>query len=770
MAVYKNKIDKPLYVGTDSHFTSKANVSLVNDGDYAIVMAEDILILDNNISIKNTRDNDEHMTVAVWAAADTVTSLTANNSAKKISSVFTATTRNTIFAYGILGMAGLNITGKKFLYTINVSANNVGNAAAYGINFNGINSSANISKAVTVSATATGNNSSAMAFGISSALSEEGTRNMTLQNGVSGAISVTAVSKTDTAVSCAFDSINLRILGNVTSKITSSATGKSLNQRVTAYGFYAYAITIENFNATLTVKAKNTNTSYASGIEDIGTGTQIYGGKNGKINIAAESTNGDATAYGFDGSDILFANFACTLQVSATSKNNDASAYGVSSKKDIAYVCDISKNITINAKNTRATVDHSTNACAFLANEDIAAYNISATILVSSSNEGDAMASGFEAGKSLSFADISGNLNIKTVNKEHYGKGISQAIIARSEGGSFTAGIISGKLTAAATDGSAVAVGVYSGTSVAIKDMAKSQVTVTASSKNGTAFAWGIRAGAGNMIVDYDGLNFGNITVSATSGAYFNSAAYGIFLNAGSITSQTNVGQKLSGKITVKSNGDSIGIFANSIEVSSAVNLTVTGKNAAYAYQLGYAASNLWISEAKVIAKTSDKSGVAYSVYAFTGTYAQNVFIADKSTVIGNIDLAGGNDAVYIESGSKLKGALNSVENVILDISDRSNYSLWDIVNSADEMSRANLEIDFDYGMTGNFLICTKESSLDWSDAIQNGIDLSFDGGAKRFTDLFQLDKRTNTYSDSFYSFELKTNGNKMILAVSEII
>ena len=773
MAIYRYKIDKPTYVSDSSHFTSKANVSLTDDGYYALFLETNRVILDNNISIKKTRNNDESMSIAVWAAADGVTSITSNNSAKKINSVFNTATWDAISAYGIMGLSSVNLAGKKFLYSINVSASNIGNAEAFGINFNGITASANINKAITVSATASGGAASAQAIAISSAMSTEGDRNMTLNNGVSGAISATAVSKYDTALSCAFDSIELTILGNLSSKITSSASGNSRNNQVSAYGFYAQYIAIENFNANLTVTASNHSTSYASGIEDVATGILILGGKAGKINVSASSTNGDAMAYGINGSAVVFANFACSIQVAANSKNNDASAFGVVSDGNIVFYCDISKDITITAKNIRAVANYSTNACALMASGTISAYDISSKISAVSTNEGDAIAACVVAAQDVSFDEISGSITAKAVNKEHYGSGISQANIFTSDNGSFTATTISGKLTAEAVDGSASAYGIFTNTNISIGDMAKSKITLTAKSGNGNAEACAIYSKNGDMFVDPDGLNLGKITVTATGGKYFDSEAYGICLSNGAVSAESlDIGQKLSGNLTVKSNGTSVGIYANSIDITSSVNMTVSGKDEAYCYGLGYADSILRISESTVTAKVTDKYGAAYAVYAETGTSNQVVFITNKSTVTGNIDLSGGDDYVFIESGSKLKGALEGVEGVTLDISDSSNknFSLWDIVDSAGYFTPTNLEIDFDYGMTGDFLICTKENSIAWRDAIQNGIDVSFDGGSTCYYDLFELDKRNNVYSDSFYTFELHTEGNKMILSVNEKI
>ena len=770
MAVYNKKITRATTVSENSRFTSKATVSVKNDSDYAIFSMAPNLILDNQISISNTFSEDIDWAVAVWMGYEGLSTITGNNSSKKITASYNTNSKTAISAYGILGLSSLNISGKKFLKPIAVSAQNTGNAEAFGIAFNGITSTATIAGNITVTASASGNTSTAQAFAITSAFSEN--NNMIL-HGMSGTVSVSAVSKNDVAMSVVFDTIDLTIWDDLSSKITSNAKGNSRNQRVSAYGFYCKSLNVENFDAKLNISASNIGTSLAYGICENVDGTIFQGGKKGSINVSAKSSDGDANAYGIHASNAIFANFSCPITVTADSKNNESWSAAIDSDNSIIFFCDISKNISVTAKNNRSTEDYDTCAWGMRAYAgNITAYDISANISVTAENEGNASAYCFSSAAQISFDEISGKLTAKSVNKEHYGDGSSKAYIFESQNGSFSADIISGTLNATATDGSAVAGGIITAGDISINDMSNAKITISSKSINGTATAVAMYSASGNLAIDADGLDFGTINVVANAGKTYDSSAYGINLFDGSIiASQLNIGQTISGKISVKSNGMSAGIFVNKIDIASSVNLTVSGQSQAYGYVLGTEDSNLEIKAAKIHTSVTDKNSVAYSIYALTGNYAQNVKISDKSTVTGNIDLAGGNDTIYIESGSKLKGALTNVEKITLDISDTKskNYSMWDIVDSTD-MIRSNLQIDFDYGLTGNFLICTKESSVDWDDAIQDGIDLSFNGGVNIAYDLFSLNQVKNIYSDSFYTFELQTSGNKMILAVTENI
>ena len=213
--------------------------------------------------------------------------------------------------------------------------------------------------------------------------------------------------------------------------------------------------------------------------------------------------------------------------------------------------------------------------------------------------------------------------------------------------------------------------------------------------------------------------------------------------------------------------------MAADIQVKSSVNLVVTGAETAIGYYLtGTNDSQLTLSGAYVSAAVSDKNSTfeAYAIMATPYDSDQLVTLENQTTLIGNVSLGNSDDTdmIVIESGSKLKGALIDVEGVLLDVSDSSkkNVSFWDITDAPD-MEETTLIIDFDYGMTGDFLLCTKEAGMDWDDALNDQIFFYCSGDL--VTD-FDVTKINNEYSDGFYDFELKTSGNKMILSVTDSV
>ena len=292
--------------------------------------------------------------------------------------------------------------------------------------------------------------------------------------------------------------------------------------------------------------------------------------------------------------------------------------------------------------------------------------------------------------------------------------------------------------------------------------MSKMQLTVTSSNNK----AYGIQvynSADGNFIVDNDGLNLGKITVNGYSDAY------GIYVGNNIYTVDDCQNNRLEGTITVKSpNGFARGIQArrfssndgNNAVVCSA-NISVTGKNGSYAIDVMY--GDLTFDNATVTAKVTDKNSVknSYAVYAIYDDH--NISLTGKSKITGNIWTGSGKDKVSIESGSKLVGAMEGVETVEIILNDKSQakQSLWDV--TMDSGDAVDLDINFDYGMTGDFLLATKKSDFDWDDVIDlSQCSLLIDGNT---TDLSSLGC---SYGD--FSFELQEKGNKLILSVTEML
>ena len=175
--------------------------------------------------------------------------------------------------------------------------------------------------------------------------------------------------------------------------------------------------------------------------------------------------------------------------------------------------------------------------------------------------------------------------------------------------------------------------------------------------------------------------------------------------------------------------------------------------------------SQLHIYNATVKAEVSDKKNKnkAYAVLCSEGDASQTVTISNGAKVTGHIDLSGGTDLLEIGQDSTFKGSCSNVENVWLELSaSNRKQAAWDIMDS-DNATAVDLRIDLDYGLTGKFVICTKESDMAWSDAIEDKILLSF--GAD---DCVEYSLLGGTFTDSFYKFELEFSGNKMLLNVTE--
>ena len=732
-----------------------------------------------DITIKNTTEDvdtlvNEPLTLqadAIELAFDEWNYIIGNNSSKKITASYVVKSNSAISATAVYCYYGLDIAGRDFLYTINASANNSGRgqAFAYGISAGIIYASAKITKAITVSAASAA--STAKATGIYSS------NEAYFDEGITGKISVSATSKDDVATAAGIEAHEIYISnGGISGKITVSATGNSENEDVYAYGVFGKGITyISTFNSQLTVSAKNNETCHAFGFyTNADSSLQINRINNGNINVSATSTDGEANAYGLWGGAIGLHNFNCAMTVSATSKNDNAWAIAIKAfESGIYFSGDIEKAISVSAKNIRATESYATNAVGFDGGS-FGADNISAKISITSQNEGDSFATAFDMDGYIDVRDITGNISATAINKEHYGRENAYASVFTSYNSYFSAGIISGTLSATANNGEATAVCIDAAGGLSIRNMEKAKINVTAKSTNNDSSAWGIYSEAGGFQLSSTAdFSFGKIFVSASSKGNYESFACGISV-AGRITSDggSESWQIISGDITVKSTGSAYGIRAQSIDSKSAINLVVSGKEYAYGYVIG--GGTLILENAKVKAYVTDKDNKdnAYAVYAMdvVDDYCQNIYITGKSNVTGHIYLGLDYDTVFIESGSKLRGALVEVDKLVLDVSDSSNQktSLWDAVECAD-MTQTELEINFDYGMTGDFLLCTKESSIQkWTDIFYENIVVSY-GELQYAGASFDLNQRYNKFSDSFYEFELKADGDKLILSVTDI-
>ena len=101
------------------------------------------------------------------------------------------------------------------------------------------------------------------------------------------------------------------------------------------------------------------------------------------------------------------------------------------------------------------------------------------------------------------------------------------------------------------------------------------------------------------------------------------------------------------------------------------------------------------------------------------------------------------------------------MELIVNDAAQKKN-ALWNATSDIDTYL-TSLEIDFAYGMSGEFLLATKKSDFEWSDIPE--IELNVNDT----TTVIDLNTNNMCSIDGF-DFTLKGDGGKLILAVTEIL
>ena len=171
------------------------------------------------------------------------------------------------------------------------------------------------------------------------------------------------------------------------------------------------------------------------------------------------------------------------------------------------------------------------------------------------------------------------------------------------------------------------------------------------------------------------------------------------------------------------------------------------------------------LDNAVITAKVTDKAQADYAYAVYAVYENNNISITGKSKITGNIRTGStaDSDKVSIESGSKLVGSMDGVETVELILNDKSQakQSLWDVTRDLGDA--VDLNINFDYGMTGDFLLATKKSDFAWNDVIDLN-DCTLYLGENNSLQLYG----GCDYGD--FNFELKEKGNQLILSVTEIL
>ena len=748
-------------------FTNKADLTVKNSITAVNAdLTQHTLVLDNNITV-DLKDF-SNCAYGVSSSADKFT-LVSNNAAKMLKVSGKGSTLSTVAGYNMKSTA-LKIQGGRFLQNATVSGQNtgVGDLDIYGIiaadldgTAQGLNCAAtDIAGNFTVSGKAYGE---LAVYGMKTG--------KFIARDISGKFSITSSCSNDTATTYAIFAKSLT-LEKLTGKITVKSSGNA------DYGDYNRAAALftdgkedgkdlvitDGFSGSIEVDVKDKYRTKAFGIA---TGSDIYytdsnlilGGRNtGSVKVSAQGDSG-AYAYGiFAENSATLTNFSGAITAKATVKGDGAvSAYAICQEengKSLDFIGTFSSKVTVSAQNKKmdkGTVD----AHAVYARSNISADDITGVWNISASGY-NAGAYGLSTmnGGSIKAGNISGNKTITA--KSSYKDGESYTYAFHSAG-TFTANKISDAIKVSATG---TACGFYSNKGFLVNDMSKMQLTVTSSNNK----AYGIQvydSVNGNFIVDNDGLNLGKITVNGYSDAY------GICVGNNIYTVDDCQNNRLEGTITVKSkSGYAYGIDANKFwdddgknAVVCSANISVTGKNGSSAIDIMY--GDLTFDNATVTAKVTDKNSVKNSYAVWAIYYDHNISLTGKSKITGNIWTGSGKDKVSIESGSKLVGAMEGVETVELILNDKSQakQSLWDV--TMDSGDAVDLNINFDYGMTGDFLLATKKSGFDWEDVIDLN-DCTLYLGENNSLQLYG----GCDYGD--FNFELKEKGNQLILSVAE--
>ena len=756
-------------------FTNKADIKVTDETIALDASKSKRLVLDNNITV-DLKDFSNRAYGVFSSSAEKFT-LVSNNAAKMLKVSGKGSTLSTVAGYNMKNTA-LKIQGGRFLQNVTVSGQNtgVGNLEVYGIiaadldcTAQGLNCAAtDIAGNFTVSGKAYGE---LAVYGMK-------TGDFTARN-ISGKFNITNDCSGNTATTYAIFAGSLT-LEKLTGKITVKSTG---NADYSDCSRAAALITdgkedgddlviTDGFSGSIAVNVKDKYNVKAFGIS---AGNDLYftdsdlilGGKNtGSVQVTAQSDS-RAEAYGiFAKNSATITNLSGAITTQATGNGNESiSSYAIyqeSMEQTLEFIGTFSSKLKVSAQNKNRDKGI-VYAGAVSAKSDVYADDITGAWNISA-NGYNAGAYGLYTvyGGSINVGNISGN---KTITAQSSNKNTTYVSYAFHSSDAFTANKISDAIKISAT-GSAC--GFYSYNEFQVNDMSKMNLSVTSSNNK----AYGIQvydSNNGNLIVDKDGLNLGKITVSGYSEAYGMSVASNICSVSGC---QNN---RLEGTVTVKSkNGSAYGVEAERFsdtddqgneknEIVCSANISVSGKD--YASGIKITRGNLILDNAVITAKVTDKAQADYAYAVYAVYENNNISITGKSKITGNIytgstyDTVG--DKVVIESGSKLVGSMDGVETVELILNDKSQakQSLWDVTRDLGDA--VDLNINFDYGMTGDFLLATKKSDIQWDDVIDlSAVDLLIGEQS--------LDMEYNmcTYGD--FDFELKTKGNQLILSVAE--
>ena len=740
-------------------FTNKADIKVTDETIALDASKSKRLVLDNNITIKSTWASVYGVQLAVDNAV-----LISNNAAKTLNVANSGSpdVENATVA-GYTSSNKIKIQGGKFLQNITVSGKNekADTLSVAGIAANTVNSSDTV---------------------------------------IAGNFNITgkAANKLDTW-GIKTENSDLSKIKDISGKFNISAD--TIGDTVTAIGVQAFALTMDKFSGKMTIKSSGNADygvySFAAGLYTTDDNLQITNGFSGSINVNAKDKY-QVIAYGMAGgkewgtsnADLILGG-KNTGSITVTADGiQAATATGIYCKNFIA-LSNYSGAITAKAV---ANGNNKTSASAIeqevigMGITCVGAFSskLNVTALNKNKGKGTTYATGISAQSDINMGDITGNWNITatgydagayglytvnggdisvhdisgkiTIKATAYNKNSEVSSYAFHAMGSFSANRISGKITVSATAG---ARGFYAYDNFAVTDMSKMNLSVSGS------YAYGIEVKK-SLKVAATGLNSGKITVNAKGNAWGVNVSDYIYYD--SYASVLN--NRLEGNITVKSqNGSAYGISADAFaqyensavvkntEVICSATVSVTGKE--YAYGVHFYYGDLTLDNATITAKVTDKNNrnYAYAVYAVTGD--NNIYITGKSKITGNICSYDGTDKVSIESGSKLVGGIIGFEVVELIVDDAATakQALWDVTD--DFTGKLDLDIKFDYGMSGDFVLATKKSDILWDDVIDfNDVSLWINGN--------ELDMTYGVCTYGDFDYELKAQGDKLLLAAAE--
>ena len=704
---YATEFDKDVKIPYIT-FTSRADISVKDEEAAVKVDISDItrnVVLNNNITVNDTKGYEANG-VLFQSGGNPQTPSIYSGMAAKTTTVTMKNSSVNSFANGWYSFGNLSVGGSVMLHNFNISAIATAKgleANAIGISGVAITSRADFRGNFTISSQA---DSYAFGFGISaqnlSAGDFSGKFKISVKSADEMARGAGIVAAEDLSLEKLSGSMDINIAGDQSSGRAVAGSTVSI-----ARGFTGSAVVKNN-----------------SGIGEIygiqAYNSLVFGGKTtGSITVNNQLKN-SGSAYGIKSDMIGLTNYSGNINVKAAgSKESDGivESYGITGTSFLAFFGGFTGNLTVSADNK--SINALSEAQAYGINSNIAVFDGVSGNWNITANGCTATAYGIKAENYMVLGDFTGNKSVAAKGN------IAESTLLYAGNDDIYAGNVSGKLQVTSTG---TACGFNSWGDLNVLDMSKMDLQV--SGLNAKAFDIG-----DNVVLRKSGLDLGKITVKGdeegTGIACGNIAVTVVDINNTSVV----LNDRLEGTISVTSkNGDAYGIqVAEGIEAVLSTNITATGKTSAHAVQ--FKDGNLTIDNAKITAKVTDK-GKAANAYAIQviddSNYGQsnNITITGNSVLTGLVSLGKGTDKVTIESGSKVIGGFQSVDNgVILKINDatKKNNVMW---QASSITSQTYTSISVEFGLLGDFKIISKSSDIDWTklfsnaqfDAMQNNL------------------------------------------------